>query len=194
MTGVAPARVEGLVAREATRFAEAHPRSRTLFARARRSLLGGVPMNWMAKWPGGFPVFVDRASGARFTCIDGHEYVDLCLGDTGAMTGHAPKPSVYAMAQQADRGITLMLPTEDAIAVGERLSERFGLPYWQMATTATDANRFALRLARGVTGRPKTLVFNGCYHGTVDETFLRLENGRPVPRPGLRRPDATPLQ
>jgi glutamate-1-semialdehyde 2,1-aminomutase len=132
----------------------------------------------MVRWAGGFPVFAADAHGARFGDVDGQEYVDFCLGDTGAMTGHSPEPAVRAVAEQARRGITLMLPSEDALWVGEELGRRFGLPYWQFALTATDANRFAIRLARAVTGRPKILVFNWCYHGTVDETFATLVDGR----------------
>jgi len=181
---VAHGRAEELLAREVARFEETHPRSRELAARARRSLLGGVPMHWMLRWAGGFPVFAADASGARFTDVDGHEYVDLCLGDTGAMTGHSPAPVVRAIADQAARGITLMLPSEDALWVGEELSRRFGLAQWQFALTATDANRFVLRLARLVTGRPKVLVFNWCYHGTVDETFATLQDGAVVAREG----------
>ncbi len=164
-----------LQAREDTRFAETHPRSRELAERARASLFEGVPMHWMRKWPGGFPVFVAEASGARFVDVDGHEYVDFCLGDTGAMTGHAPAPTLRALAEQAAKGMTLMLPSEDAIAVAAELTRRFGVSAWQFALTATDANRFTIRLARHVTGRPKILVFNWCYHGTVDETFATLD-------------------
>jgi glutamate-1-semialdehyde 2,1-aminomutase len=177
-------RIAELTAREERRFRDEHPRSNELAERARRSLLAGVPMHWMAKWPGGFPVFVAEAHGARFVDVDGNEYVDLCLGDTGAMTGHSPAPTVEAIDRQAQHGITLMLPTEDAPWVGEELARRFGLPYWQFALTATDANRFAIRLAREVTGRPKVLVFNWCYHGTVDETFVALHDGRVSARRG----------
>ena len=141
-------------------------------------------MHWMVRWPGGFPIFANEASGAHFRDVDGIEYVDFCLGDTGAMTGHSPEPVAQAIAEQAARGITLMLPSEDALRVGEELSRRFGLPRWQFALTATDANRFAIRLARLVTGRPKVLVFNWCYHGTVDETFATLRDGRVVERHG----------
>jgi glutamate-1-semialdehyde 2,1-aminomutase len=141
-------------------------------------------MHWMMRWAGGFPVYAVEASGARFRDVDGHEYVDFCLGDTGAMTGHSPAPVVSAVAEQAGRGITLMLPSEDALWVGEELTRRFGLPQWQFALTATDANRFAIRLARLVTGRPKVLVFNWCYHGTVDETFAALRDGEVVEREG----------
>jgi glutamate-1-semialdehyde 2,1-aminomutase len=138
----------------------------------------------MIRWAGGFPVFATDAHGARFRDVDGHEYVDFCLGDTAAMTGHSPEPTVRAVAEQADRGITLMLPSEDAIWVGEELTRRFGLSRWQFTLTATDANRFAIRLARELTGRPKILVFNWCYHGTVDETFAALSGGTVVAREG----------
>ena len=162
------ARLEALLAREREQFTSDHPRSQALFERARKSLLGGVPMNCMLRSPGRFPSFVEEASVARFTDVDGRSYLDLCLGDTGAMTGHAPAASVAAIAERARRGITFMLPTEDAIWVGEELARRFGLPFWQTTLTATDANRFAIRLARHVTKRPRILVFNWCYHGTVD--------------------------
>ena len=169
---------------EQARFAAEHPRCRALSERARRSLLSGVPMNWMVRFPGGFPLFVDRASGSRFTDADGLEFLDLCLGDTGAMTGHATPAVAEAIAERARRGLTFMLPTEDAPWVGEELARRFGLPYWQLALTATDANRFAIRLARHVTGRSKILVYNWCYHGTVDETFATLRGGGVEARAG----------
>ena len=177
-------RVADLLPRELERFEREHPRSRELASRASGSLLSGVPMPWMIRWPGAFPVFAAEAEGARFRDVDGHEYVDFCLGDTAAMTGHSPEPTVRALAEQARRGITLMLPSEDAIWVGEELARRFGLPRWQFALTATDANRFAIRLARELTGRPKILVFNWCYHGSVDETFATLDDGAVVAREG----------
>ncbi len=186
------ARLKALMARETAAFVRAHPKSRALFEKARRSMPGGVPMNWMSKWPGGFPVFVSRAKGARFTDADGLEYVDLCLGDTGAMTGHAPPAAVKAIRSRLDRGLTAMLPTEDALAVSAELTRRVGLPFWQFALTATDANRFSLRLARLITGRPKVLVFNYCYHGTVDEAFITLKNGKPARRRGNIGPPVDP--
>jgi len=176
--------LDDLLSRELDRFEREHPRSRELATRAERSLLAGVPMPWMIRWAGGFPVFAAEAHGARFRDVDGQEYVDFCLGDTAAITGHSPAPTVRAVAEQAARGITLMLPSEDALWVGEELTRRFGLPSWQFALTATDANRFAIRLARELTGRPKILVFNWCYHGTVDETFAALEGGSVVWREG----------
>jgi glutamate-1-semialdehyde 2,1-aminomutase len=185
-------RLDALLAEEERRFREAHPRSLALYERARRSLLGGVPMHWMVRWAGGFPLFVVAAEGAGLTDVDGHRYLDLCLGDTGAMTGHAPGATVDAVRAQAGRGFTFMLPTEDALWVGEELARRFGLPYWQFAVTATDANRFAIRLARAITGRPKILVFNWCYHGTVDEAFVVLRDGRTVARDGNLGPPVDP--
>ncbi|HEY6571248.1 MAG TPA: aspartate aminotransferase family protein [Candidatus Limnocylindrales bacterium] len=164
-------RLERLMASETAAFERANPRSRELFERAKSSLLDGVPMNWMVKWAGPYPLFVDEASGARFRDVDGHEYVDFCLGDTGAMAGHGPSPTIAAVERQLRRGITHMLPTEDAIVAGDELRRRFGLRWWQFTLTATDANRFAIRLARHVTGRPKVLVHNHNYHGSVDETF-----------------------
>jgi len=178
------ARLCALMQREERRFVEDHPKSNALFQRAQQSLLRGVPMNWMAKWAGGFPVFVAEARGAHFTDVDGREYVDLCLGDSGAMTGHAPEPALRALEEQARRGITFMLPTENAIWVAEELKRRFGLPYWQFCLTATDANRFSIRLAREITQRKLILVFNYCFHGTVDETFISLKNGEPRLRRG----------
>jgi glutamate-1-semialdehyde 2,1-aminomutase len=176
--------LDDLLSRELDRFEREHPRSRELTTRAERSLLAGVPMPWMIRWAGGFPVFAVEAHGARFRDVDGHEYADFCLGDTAAMTGHSPAPTVRAVAEQAARGITLMLPSEDALWVGEELARRFGLPRWQFALTATDANRFAIRLARELTGRPKILVFNWCYHGTVDETFATLDGASVASREG----------
>ncbi len=173
-----------LHAREEARFVESHPRSRALAEEARATLFEGVPMPWMRKWPGGFPVFIREAKGAHFTDVDGIEYVDFCLGDTGAMTGHAPEPTLRAIAEQAARGITSMLPSEDALWVSQELERRFGVPSWQFALSATDANRFSIRLARHVTGRPKVLVFNWCYHGTVDESFAALADGAVVARSG----------
>jgi glutamate-1-semialdehyde 2,1-aminomutase len=178
------AALDALLARELERFEREHPRSRELALEARESLLSGVPMPWMVRWPGGFPVFADEAHGARFRDVDGHEYVDFCLGDTAAMTGHSPEPTVRALAEQGARGITLMLPSEDALWVGRELTRRFGLARWQFALTATDANRFAIRLARQLTGRTKILVFNWCYHGSVDETFVALDGGEVIAREG----------
>jgi glutamate-1-semialdehyde 2,1-aminomutase len=185
-------RLTELMAQEVARFEDEHPGSRERFERGRRNLLAGVPMPWMTEWAGPFPVFVEEAHGARFRDVDGLEYVDLCLGDTGGMTGHSPKAAVEAVVEQAAKGITFMLPTEDSIWVGAEMQRRFGLPFWQFCLTATDANRFAIRLARAITGRPKILVFNYCYHGSVDETIVSIEDGVPGPRPGTIGPPVDP--
>ena len=175
--------------REQALFRERHPKSRALFEAGRDSLLYGVPMNWMVRWPGDHPVYVADAEGARFSDVDGNTFVDFCLGDTGGMAGHAPEASVDAIARQAAHGITLMLPTEDAAWVSRELARRFGVPYWSFALTATDANRFAIRWARHITGRSKILVHNHCYHGTVDESFAELDDsGAVVDQPGNTGP------
>jgi glutamate-1-semialdehyde 2,1-aminomutase len=185
MNGIDRDRLAALRSEEEQRFIDLHPRSSVLAAEAQRHLVAGVPMNWMRRWPGSFPVFVESASGARFVDVDGNEYVDLCLGDTGAMAGHGLPAVVEALTRQAPRGITTMLPGSSATDVASMLADRFGLPFWQFALTATDANRFALRLARSLTGRTKVLVMNWCYHGTVDETFAVLDDdGAVVARPG----------
>jgi glutamate-1-semialdehyde 2,1-aminomutase len=176
-------------AEELSLFGRLHPRSAGLARSAREGLLSGVPMPWMARWPGEFPLFFEDARGARFTDVDGHEYVDFCLGDTGAMTGHGLTGVADALHDRASRGITTMLPNEDAIWVAGELTRRFGLPKWQFAMTATDANRFVLRFARAITRRPKIAVMDWCYHGTVDETLAVLDrSGRVVPRPGAIGP------
>jgi glutamate-1-semialdehyde 2,1-aminomutase len=182
-----------LLEAEEGRFHKTHPTSYELYQRACKSLHGGVPMLWMIRWAGSFPVFVKEAKGAHFMDVDGNSYIDFCLGDTGAMTGHGPAATVKAINDQIEKGITLMLPYEDVISVGEELQRRFGLPYWQFALTATDANRFALRMARMITGRPKVLVFNYCYHGSVDETFITLdEEGTAMSRANNIGPQVDP--
>ena len=174
-----------LIAIEEERFLKLHPKSGALFAQAQEVMPGGVPMSWMAKWPGAYPVFVESANGAHFTDVDGIEYVDLCLGDTGSMTGHSPAATVEAITEQMKHGFTAMLPTEDAVAVGRELTRRFGLPLWQFTVTATDANRHSIRYCRLITGKSKVIVIDKCYHGSVDETFATLDSaGNTVKREG----------
>ena len=178
-------RLSSLMRAEIARFEQERPRSRELFDKARHRMPDGVPMLWMAKWPGPWPVYVDYAQGAHFTCVDGIDHVDLCLGDTGAMVGHSPKPTVDALSAQLAKGITTMLPTEDAEIAAGMLAERFGVPMWQFTLTATDANRAMIRYSRAVTGKKKVLVMDYCYHGSVDETFATLDdNGAVVERRG----------
>ena len=185
VAGVPVRAIAAMNERERAKFTAANPTSAALAKEARRHWFSGVPMHWMLDWGTPFPLFVRSASGARFTDVDGHEYIDFCLGDTGSMFGHSPAPVAAMLAARGSQGLTTMLPAEDSVAVGAELARRFGLPVWQTATTASDANRFVLRWTRGLTGRSKILVFNGCYHGAVDETFVRLSNGRPVHRRGL---------
>ncbi|MEY2900629.1 MAG: hypothetical protein RL247_795, partial [Actinomycetota bacterium] len=168
-------RLHTLMAQEVARFEADRPLSKKHFESALRRMPDGVPMLWMAKWPGPFPVYVKSAVGAHFTCVDGIDHVDLCLGDTGAMVGHSPQPTVDAVTAQLSRGITTMLPTEDAEIAAGMLAERFGVPMWQFTLTATDANRAMIRYSRQVTGKSKVLVMDYCYHGSVDETFATLD-------------------
>src|SRR3954452_867959 len=188
-------RLTSLIKEERERFASSHPRSRALFEEARVNLLDGVPMSWMSRWPGGHPIFAEEATGARITDADGISYVDLCLGDTGARAGHAPAATAEAVSERYARGATLMLPTEDSTWAAGELARRFGLPQWQLTLSATDANRFAIRIARQITGRRRILVFSYCYHGTVDESFIVVgPDGRPVSRQGNVGPPVDPTE
>jgi glutamate-1-semialdehyde aminotransferase len=178
-----PQRLEQLFAKELALFVEKHPESKKLHEKAAGPMMNGVPMSWMKKWPGPFPVYVASAKGSHFSDVDGNDYVDFCLGDTGAMVGHSPDASVRAIKTQLDKGITFMLPTTDAAIAAQTLADRFGLEKWQFTLTATDANRHIIRYARHVTGRKKILIHDYCYHGTVDETFANLdEAGHTVSR------------
>ncbi len=175
-----------LLAREEGLFESSHARSGRLYARALQCLLYGTPMHWMQQWPGPYPISVVDARGARLVDVDGNVYVDMALGDTAAMFGHANPAVAEAVCARMRRGATMMLPTEDAVWVGEELTRRFALPYWQVTTSATDANRFVIRLCRMITGRDKVIAFNWNYHGSVDETQVELsDDGTMVPRTGV---------
>ena len=175
-----------LIDRERAAYLAGSPRSAAAFAASAPHLLGGVPMTWMRMWSGGFPLYLESASGARLTDIDGHTYIDFCLGDTGAMAGHSPPAVRDAVARRYGElgGATTMLPTEDAAWVAAELTRRFGLTSWSFTLTATDANRWAIRLARQLTGRPKILVYSYCYHGSVDESFIVATADGPRSRAG----------
>ena len=193
---ISDARLAPLFAAEAERFTLAHPRAAALATRAGGSLLGGVPMSWMQRWASPVPPYAVSARGAEITDADGQVYLDFALGDTAAMAGHAPAALVRAMTAQLENGATTMLPSEAAIDAAEELTRRFGLPLWQLCLTATDANRFVLRIARAITKRPKVLVHNWCYHGTVDETFAITRPGGAAgaaqTRPGNTGPQVDP--
>lgn len=178
---------------EVNRFVQEHPKSQHEATRLKNSLVAGVPMPWMKRWAGPFPIIADRARGGTIVDIDDHEYVDFCLGDTGSMTGHANAPISHSISTQAQRGFTTMLPSTDIAWVADHLSERFGMDKWQFCLSATDANRFSLRIARQLTGKPKIVVNDWCYHGTVDETLVILdEDGKTVSRPGAIGPQVQP--
>ena len=175
-TVIRPERIAELMKIEEQRFLDLHKESTTAFHKSSKVMHEGVPMSWMAKWPGAHPVFVKEAKGAHFTDLDGHDYIDFCLGDTGSMTGHSPAATVAAVKAQIDKGITAMLPSENAAIVSDLLRERFGLPLWQFTVSATDANRHVIRYSRMITGRSKIVVIDRCYHGSVDETFATLDD------------------
>lgn len=186
MTIIDRAHLAELLIRERQTYRTNNPKSLSLYEQA-DNLFGSVPMTWMNKWSGGFPLYLERAHGNRVTDVDGHTYIDFALGDTGAMAGHSPQASISAITERIINagGITTMLPTADAQWVGAELTKRFGLPLWSFTLTATDANRWAIRLARLATGKSKILVFSYCYHGSVDETFaVPDETGKAVSRPG----------
>lgn len=174
-----------MIAAERERYAAANPRSAALARDAARHWHRGVPFHWMLDWGTPFPLFAERAEGARLWDVDGHCYEDFCLGDTGSMFGHSPEPVAKAIARQASRGLTYMLPTEDAVVVADELAARFKLPFWQVTSSASEANRAVIRWARGITGRDMILVFNGCYHGAVDDVFVDLRGGVPELRRSL---------
>ena len=195
MTEIDRRHLTTLLDAERTRFAAARPASRAAAEEAAAHLIGGVPMTWMAKWAGGFPLFLAEARGSRVTDLDGHTYIDFALGDTGAMAGHSPAPTIAAVRRQLEEvgGVTAMLPTPDAAWVAGELTRRFGMARWSFALSATDANRWALRLARLVTGRPMVASFAYAYHGTVDETFVvRAADGSTIARPGNVAPAVPP--
>ena len=174
----------GLFSKEVSAYVSSHPKSEKAHHKSQASLVNGVPMLWMAKWPGPFPIYVESAKGAHFTDLDGNDFTDFCLGDTGAMSGHASAPTVKAVQEQIAKGATFMLPTLDAARNAETLGARFGLPKWQFTLSATDANRHLIRFARQVTGKAKIAVHDYCYHGSVDETFAVLDDqGNTISRP-----------
>ncbi|WP_425995732.1 aspartate aminotransferase family protein [Caulobacter sp. DWR1-3-2b1] len=177
--------LQGLMQSEAERFVAEHPRSVAMAGQAAQVWRGGVPMHWMGDWACPSPIFAMQGVGAQITDVDGKLYDDFCLGDTPSMFGHGDAAVALAVSDQIRRGAGFMLPTASSIIVGRLLAERFGLPLWQTATTASDANRAAIRWARAVTQRPVILIFDGCYHGMVEDAFVVLRDGEAVMKPGL---------
>ncbi|MFM5883826.1 MAG: transaminase, partial [Novosphingobium sp.] len=182
---ISPRAIQTMLAAERERYVAANPRSAALAQEAARHWHRGVPFHWMLDWGTPFPLFAAKAQGAELWDADGHRYDDFCLGDTGSMFGHSPAPVARAIAAQAGQGLTYMLPTEDAVAVADELAARFLLPFWQVTSSASEANRAVIRWCRGITGRDKVLVFNGCYHGAVDDVFVDLRGGVPELRRSL---------
>ena len=181
---IAPERIAALAKAEAARFTAQNPRSLAA-ARGAQHWFGGVPFHWMLDWPSPVPLVAASARDATLTTIDGHVLDDFCLGDTASMFGHSPAPLAQAIAAQAGAGLSYMLPTLQSNAVADLLASSFGLPRWQVTTTASEANRAVIRWCRGITGRRKILLFDGCYHGAVDDSFVDLRDGHPIMRPSL---------
>ena len=182
---IAEAAIKAMLTREEALFTQRNPKSKRLSETAAKNWLRGVPMHWMVDWGTPFPLFVAKANGVDVTDADGNAYIDFCLGDTGAMFGHSPQPVVDALQREAASGFTTMMPSTDAAVVGQLLEDRFKLPFWQVTATASDANRSVLRWCRAITGRKKILVFNHCYHGAVDETYVTIDGGKPHADPAL---------
>ncbi|KTE20433.1 aminotransferase [Sphingopyxis sp. H050] len=181
---IAEAAIARVAEREAERFRAANPR-----AFAHRAVATGwfqsVPFHWMKDWPSPVPIVAASARDATLTSIDGHTYDDFCLGDTASLFGHSPPALAAALARQAGEGLSYMLPTERGAALSQRLAAMFGLPQWQVTTTASEANRAVIRWCRGISGRRKILIFNGAYHGAVDDAFVDLKGGDPAMRASL---------
>jgi glutamate-1-semialdehyde 2,1-aminomutase len=176
--------IEAMREREIAGFIAANPKSKA-HAKSAQGWFQGVPFHWMLDWSSLFPIVAAEASGATLTSIDGQIFDDFCLGDTASMFGHSPAPLAKAIAAQAGQGLSYMLPTAKGAELGSMLADMFGLPQWQVTTTASEANRAVIRWCRGITGRDKILIFNGCYHGAVDDVFIDLRDGRAVNRPSL---------
>ena len=182
---VTEANIKAMLAREEALFLQRNPNSKRLSEDAAKNWLRGVPMHWMVDWGTPFPLFVTKANGVDVTDADGNHYIDFCLGDTGAMFGHSPAPVVEALQREGANGFTTMMPSADAAIVGQLLEDRFGLPCWQVTATASDANRAVIKWCRAITGRKKILVFNHCYHGAVDDTYVTIDGGTPHADPAL---------
>ena len=170
--------------REIAQFVSANPKSKA-HAQTAQGWFQGVPFHWMLDWSSPFPIVAQSASGATLTSVDGQVFDDFCLGDTASMFGHSPEPLAKAIAEQAGQGLSYMLPTAKGAELAEMLVHMFGFPQWQVTTTASEANRAVIRWCRGLTGRDKILIFNGCYHGAVDDVFVDLRDGHAVNRPSL---------
>ncbi len=181
---ISRAAIAAMRAHEIARFIATNPKSK---AQAERSTgwFQGVPFHWMLDWPSPFPIVAESAKDATLTSIDGQVLDDFCLGDTASMFGHSPPALANALAEQSGQGLSYMLPTIKGAELGDMLAEMFGLPHWQVTTTASEANRAVIRWCRGLTKRNKILIFNGCYHGAVDDVFVDLRDGEAVNRPSL---------
>lgn len=181
---IAESAIARIAAREADRFRAANRQAIAHHAAA-TGWFQSVPFHWMTDWPSPVPIVAASATGATLTSIDGQIYDDFCLGDTASLFGHSPPPLAAALAQQVSEGLSYMLPAERGAALSERLVAMFRLPQWQVTTTASEANRAIIRWCRAITARPKILIFNGAYHGAVDDAFVDLKGEAPTMRASL---------
>lgn len=181
---ISGATIARVAAREAERFRAANPRAFAHHAAA-TGWFQSVPFHWMRDWPSPVPIVAASAKDATLTSIDGQTYDDFCLGDTASLFGHSPPALAAALVKQASEGLSYMLPTERGAALSARLAAMFGLPQWQVTTTASEANRAVIRWCRAISGRTKILTFNGAYHGAVDDAFVDLKDAAPVMRASL---------
>lgn len=163
-------RIAELRRREDQRFVEERPRSRALLQQARASMPAGVPMSWMVSLYAHAPFFVREAKGAYITDVDGHRYLDMNLADTSMACGYGLEVVAEAVRSQFLRGSQYLLPTEVSIPATRALAQRYGMPRWQFTLAASSANVEAIRIARAFSGRDRVLVFDGKYHGILDET------------------------
>lgn len=184
-------RLAALHAREEAVFKQRTQRSQALREAARRHMPQGVPMAWMVSLNRFSPPFIETAGGATFTDVDGNRYLDFNVADLSMTMGYGPAPVVEAVSRQVRQGAQFLLPTADALAVGQRLAEQVGLPCWQFTLSASGANVEVMRIARHLTGREKIVIFDGHYHGHIDDTMVhQAEQGVVHEQLGLPRGSA----
>lgn len=174
-------RLRALKERELARFVAERPRSQALWREGREVMPSGVPMSWMAGLYDHPPIFVESGAGAFFSDVDGHRYLDMNQADLSTTCGFTPAPVIAAVTARMARGSQFLLPGEDAIAVARELARRFALPKWQFTLSASGANAEAIRLSRAATGRGTILLFDGKYHGHIDDTLVSLVDGGVAP-------------
>jgi glutamate-1-semialdehyde 2,1-aminomutase len=174
-------RVAAITARETALFRERTPKSQALKHRALRVMPAGTPMSWMAGYYSHPQLYAARGKGSAFLDVDGNSYVDMNASDLSMTLGYGVPAITAALSRQYRQGAHFLLPTEDAVITAELLADLTDMPAWQFTLAASGANTEIMRIARHMTGRRKLVVFEGKYHGHIEETLVRLEGGRTVP-------------